>query len=179
VGYTGGSTKSPSYYNLADHTESIQIDFDPTITSYSDLLQLFWNSHSTALPFINKQYMSAIFYSNEQQEKEALSSKKGQEKYKFCFTKILPLESWTNAENYHQKYYLRNEEEILNILNFETEVNVRESHIACRLNGYVAGKGEFQDFERELKEWNLSEEVKTKLHTLLKSSSSSQNCLLF
>jgi len=168
VGYTGGTSKNPSYYNMADHTESIQIDFDPKVTSYSELLKYFWKSHSTSHPSWSKQYMSAIFYSNEQ-EKEALASKQEVEKkQEKCFTQLLPLKSWTNAEDYHQKYYLRGKKKIVQLLNFKTEEELRESHISCRLNGYVDGEGDFQEFEAELKEWNLPEETKKELHEQVK-----------
>jgi len=77
VGYTGGTAESPTYRKMGDHTESIQIDYDPTQTSYSDLLKLFWSSHTTSHPAWSKQYMSAIFFANKEQEKDANASIKG------------------------------------------------------------------------------------------------------
>jgi len=148
---------------MADHTESIQIDYDPSVTSYSELLELFWKSHTTSNPCYSRQYMSAIFYANDQQ-KEAIASKQNLEKKEKCYTEILPLNSWTNAEDYHQKFYLRSKRKIIQLLNFNTDEELRESHIACRLNGFVDGEGDFQDFEKELKQWNLSEEVKKEIY---------------
>jgi len=46
VGYTGGSSKHPTYHAMGDHTESIQIDYDPEKTTYRKLLKIFWNCHS-------------------------------------------------------------------------------------------------------------------------------------
>jgi len=107
--------------------------------------------------------MSAIFYTEEQQ-KDAKVSKQERETKGKCYTEILPLNSWTNAEDYHQKYYLRSKRKIVQLLNLKTDEELRESHIACRLNGYVDGEGDFQEFEEELKGWNLTEEVKKEIH---------------
>jgi len=46
VGYAGGSTNNPTYYNLGDHSETVQIDYDPTRISYEELLEVFWDSHN-------------------------------------------------------------------------------------------------------------------------------------
>ena len=46
VGYAGGNTQNPSYHDLGGHTESIQIDYDPTQTSYKTMLELFWANHT-------------------------------------------------------------------------------------------------------------------------------------
>lgn len=45
VGFTGGSKDGPAYKSLGDHTEAIEIDFDPSEISYESLLQLFWTNH--------------------------------------------------------------------------------------------------------------------------------------
>jgi peptide-methionine (S)-S-oxide reductase len=59
VGYTGGTTKSPSYYKIGDHTESFQVDFDPTKTSYEKILQVFWSTHNH---WINKFYLAESYH---------------------------------------------------------------------------------------------------------------------
>jgi len=61
---------STTLFFRGDHTESVQIDYDPKVTSYDKLLKLFWNNHdSTACH--TRQYMSAIFYHNEEQKEAA------------------------------------------------------------------------------------------------------------
>ena len=60
------SLKIPLTFS-GDHTESLQIKFDPEQTSYEKLLEMFWNNHdSTAC--LSRQYMSAIFYHDEEQK---------------------------------------------------------------------------------------------------------------
>ena len=74
VGYAGGSTNNPTYYNLGNHSETIQIDYDTTRISYEELLEVFWdNQNPTTQPW-SRQYMSIIFYHNEDQRSVALAS---------------------------------------------------------------------------------------------------------
>ena len=46
VGYAGGISNNPTYHNLGSHSETIQIDYDPTQISYNELLDVFWDSHN-------------------------------------------------------------------------------------------------------------------------------------
>ncbi|MFB4163581.1 peptide-methionine (S)-S-oxide reductase [Alteribacillus sp. JSM 102045] len=77
VGYTGGTKENPTYRNIGDHTESIQIDFDPEVISYEQLLKIFWENHNLLqkLLFRNRQYMSLLVYHNDSQKEKALYSK--------------------------------------------------------------------------------------------------------
>ena len=80
VGYAGGTTPSPTYYGMGDHTESIEIYYDPKVVSYNDLLDIFWESHSpTSRPY-SRQYMSMIMYNSEKQRRSAEASLKKWEK---------------------------------------------------------------------------------------------------
>jgi peptide methionine sulfoxide reductase MsrA len=72
VGYTGGRSPNPTYSNLGDHTESVQVDFDPGQTSYAELLRVFWATPNSCALSGSRQYMSAIFYHNETQKRLAL-----------------------------------------------------------------------------------------------------------
>lgn len=68
VGYAGGSKKNPTYEDLGDHTEAVQVDFNPEQISYKELLEEFWSSHSQ-IAKKKTQYRSVIFYHNEDQRK--------------------------------------------------------------------------------------------------------------
>jgi len=140
VGYCGGTKKNPTYYEIGDHTETIQIDFDPTVVSYDRLLEIFWSSHGTSYPPYSRQYMSAIFFHDGQQEK-AEKSKLVKEKQtgSTVWTKILPFTEFTLAEDYHQKYYLRKIKDIKKILALNTDLDLVNSPIATKLNGYIQG----------------------------------------
>jgi len=74
VGYAGGSTADPTYRNLDGHSETIQIDFDPTQITYEQLLDLFWASHDpTSRPW-SRQYASIVFFHDEEQRRLAVES---------------------------------------------------------------------------------------------------------
>jgi peptide-methionine (S)-S-oxide reductase len=117
VGYTGGSTKNPTYQDVCSdetgHAEVVQVIFDPNRVSYDRLLQVFWENHNpTTLnrqgPDIGTQYRSAIFYHTPEQESAAKASKqKLQESGKFSkaiVTEITPAKEFYRAEDYHQQY---------------------------------------------------------------------------
>lgn len=101
VGYTGGTTKNPTYQNLGDHTETVQLEYDPIATSYDRLLEMFWGFHD-ATACHKRQYMSAIFYHDQEQKQIAEDSfKKQQHKIgKTLATKILPAETFYDAEEW-------------------------------------------------------------------------------
>ena len=75
VGYTGGTTVDPTYHDLGDHSETIQIDYDPTQVSYQALLDVFWNSHNPTTRSWSRQYASAVFYHSDEQKKLAMESR--------------------------------------------------------------------------------------------------------
>jgi methionine-S-sulfoxide reductase len=123
VGYTGGQEASPSYEQVSaartGHRESIEVTYDPAKISYEKLLDIFWHNINPTQPDgqfhdIGAQYTTAIFYADSGQEQIARRSKDALEKSgKFkqpIATKILPAAKFWPAEEYHQKYYLKNPE---------------------------------------------------------------------
>ncbi|MDC3412975.1 peptide-methionine (R)-S-oxide reductase MsrB [Aquibacillus sp. 3ASR75-11] len=117
-GYTGGTTKNPTYEevctNTTGHVEAVQITFDPTIFSYDRLLDVFWQQIDPTDPggqFHDRgdSYQTAIFYHNEKQKVAAEASKeklKNSGKFnKPLVTKILPASTFYPAEEKHQDYY--------------------------------------------------------------------------
>jgi len=86
-----------SYDNIQDYTEALLIEFDPTVVSYKDILEL-WRSQHT--PYPNKrQYRSALLYVNESQKAVAQEFAKN-EKY----VDVEPVTKFYMAEEYHQNY---------------------------------------------------------------------------
>ena len=57
MGYTGGTLKDPTYHNLGDHTESIQVDYDPAKTTYDKMLDVIWTCHNPCGAAWSRQYM--------------------------------------------------------------------------------------------------------------------------
>ena len=167
VGYAGGTTKNPSYYNLADHTETIQIDYDPTQISYEELLDIFWDSHSPNQQPFSRQYMSIVFYHNDEQKRLAMETRdreEAREKGK-VFTDIVPASEFYLAEAYHQKYRLQQVSDIVKEFRamYPDTNGFVASTAAARVNGYVAGYGTFAILQKELSSFGLSEGGNKKL----------------
>ena len=121
VGYTGGTTKNPTYRDVCTdqtgHAEAVRVTYDPKQVSYAQLLDIFWNNHNpTTLnrqgPDVGTQYRSAIFFTDAAQEKIAQESKAKLEKSgKFSrpiTTAIVPVAEFYRAEDYHQRYLEKN-----------------------------------------------------------------------
>jgi peptide-methionine (S)-S-oxide reductase len=123
-GYTGGKKDNPTYEQVCSgntgHAEAVQIDFDPRITSYRKLLEIFFTAHDpTTLNRqgndVGTQYRSAIFYHDETQkavaeglvqEMTAARAWKGK-----IVTEIVPFTRFYPAEKYHIDYFARNPEQ--------------------------------------------------------------------
>lgn len=121
-GYTGGHVENPTYQQVCGkgtgHAEAVQITFDPAIISYEDLLNVFFTIHDpTQLNRqgndVGPQYRSAIFYHDEAQKAtaEAVIARITEEKLwgdKPVVTEIAPIDTFYDAEDYHQEYYANN-----------------------------------------------------------------------
>lgn len=119
VGYLGGTLTDPTYEDVCSgqtgHAEVVQIEYDPSIVTYDDLLTVFWNNHDpTTLnrqgPDVGDQYRSAVFFQNAEQEAAAKVSKEklqNSEKFKNkkIVTEIVPASQFYKAEEYHQQYF--------------------------------------------------------------------------
>ncbi len=115
-GYAGGSAIQPTYEQVCTgetgHAEVVQVEFDPRLISYEELLDVFWQAHDPTTPNrqgadIGTQYRSIILTVDEEQKNTAEASrKKAQKKWHDpIVTEIRPLEAFWKAEDYHQNYY--------------------------------------------------------------------------
>lgn len=118
----GSNLKNPTYERVCTdktgHAEVVQIKYDPSIISYIDLLDIFWDIYDPTQKNrqgsdIGKQYRSIIFYHNENQKKIAEESKNKLDKNskfdKPIATEITQVETFYPAEEYHQNYFEKNE----------------------------------------------------------------------
>lgn len=156
MGYTGGKTPAPTGNTLGDHTECVNIGFDPTETTYSELLKMFWKNHDSTKE-CTREYMSAIFYHDAQQKFEAeqcLISHQAR-LTRSITTQILPAQTFFEAEGYHQKYILQKHPRLLNMLDMDPS-DLVESTVAARLNGYLGGYGSIEAFDEEAEHLGLS-----------------------
>lgn len=118
VGYIGGTAENPTYEQVCSgrtgHAEGVQITFDPTQISYSQLVDAFWKVHDpTTLnrqgPDFGTQYRSAIFTHSEVQSMEAkVSMEEAQSQFRDpIVTQIEPTGTFWPAEDYHQNYFAK------------------------------------------------------------------------
>lgn len=152
--------KNPTYNEMGDHTESFQVDFDPSKITYEKLLEIFWKSHDPSSKSWSVQYRSAVFTMNDAQKQAAEASKAKLEKEKVAVaTAIESLTEFTRAEQYHQKYTLRANNAFLKELKryYKNEEDLENSTAAARLNGYLAGDGKASLFEKEIGTLGLDE----------------------
>ena len=115
VGYLGGDMENPTYKDVCTgrtgHAEVVEVEFDPAVVSYGDLLQVFWDNHDpTTLnrqgPDVGTQYRSAIFFHTPEQEAAARASKQRVQEglARPIVTEITPVSTFYRAEEYHQQY---------------------------------------------------------------------------
>jgi len=160
VGYAGGTLKDPTYRNMGDHTESFEVDFDPATVSYERLLELFWASHNPCAGSYSRQYMSAVFVRDEAQRKSAEASReKVAAKAGAVKTPILKLDRFYLAEDYHQKYELRNARTLMKEFAaiYPRDADFVNSTAAARVNAYLGGGGTKDRLEKEIDSLGLSD----------------------
>jgi peptide-methionine (S)-S-oxide reductase len=121
-GYAGGEDPRPTYQRVCSgvtgHAEVVQVEFDPAVISYRDILDVFWAIHDpTTLNQqghdVGTQYRSIILTHDDAQRQAAEESRAAVQSLwpKPVVTEIVPLEVFHPAEEYHQDYYARNPEQ--------------------------------------------------------------------
>lgn len=167
MGYSGGTTKNPTYYSLGDHSEAIQIDYDPNEISYGRLLEIFWSSHNPTQRAWSTQYKAVVFYHTEDQKRLAVETRdrEAATRNSKIATEILPARDFYVAEAYHQKYRLRQNRELMKEFNtiYPSNDDFVNSTAAARLNGYLDGYGNTESLQQELESLGLSHEARDRL----------------
>lgn len=156
---------------MGDHTETVQVDYDPERITYAQLLEIFWGSHQPTSRNWSRQYMNAIFYHDDEQRRLAMDSKAVVEQ-KIDGTvrsQVLPLRSFTMAENYHQKYILKQHAKLKSELSrvYPQHQDFVASTAVARLNGYAGGNGTRNQLSRELEILGLSDKGKQVLSEMV------------
>jgi peptide-methionine (S)-S-oxide reductase len=123
VGYAGGYTPNPTYEEVCSgrtgHAEVVLVVFDPAVTSYDDLLKVFWENHDPTQGMrqgndVGTQYRSTIYYADDAQRAAAEASLARYQEmlraagYEDISTEIAPAGDFYYAEDYHQQYLAKN-----------------------------------------------------------------------
>ncbi len=153
---------------MGDHTEAVQIDFDPEKISYRQIADMIWRSHDPRRQSPSRQYRYAVWYANSEQQsileetREQAADALGIDTGKIQ-TDIEPLGEFTYAEDYHQKYILRRQIHFIKALLacFPDARAFCDSTIASRLNGWF-GNGTREGaaaYREEVAEYGLPSAV--------------------
>ncbi len=114
-----------------------------------------------------RQYISILFYHDEQQKEIIVTEKKKWEEIKQgdIQTVIAPFSSFTNAEDYHQKYYLKRYATAVEPLKqlFHSHEEFKRATLTARLNGIAKGFGKMSELITEIDSWGLTSKQKEKI----------------
>jgi peptide-methionine (S)-S-oxide reductase len=123
VGYAGGHLAHPAYHEVSSgrsgHAEVVQVIFDPRLTSYEELLTVFWEGHDPTQGHrqggdVGTQYRSAIYTADARQaelaerSREAYQAQLVRAGYRTITTEIAPAGLFWSGEDYHQQYLAKN-----------------------------------------------------------------------
>jgi peptide-methionine (S)-S-oxide reductase len=130
------------------------------VISYESLLEIFWQSHNPVLNPWSCQYMTAIFFGDEEQRKRAMESleRVASTTGRRIYTQVLPLERFYRAEDYHQKYRLQQDRELTREFRsiYPEFRDFVDSTAVARVNGYLSGYGHSRMLREESKSLGLS-----------------------
>ncbi|MFC6864639.1 peptide-methionine (S)-S-oxide reductase MsrA [Halomicroarcula sp. GCM10025817] len=169
VGYAGGTDPDPTYYALGDHTEVVQIEYDPAELTYADLLSVVWANHDPFSAAHKRQYRGVVLVHDDDQREVAertrddLAARTG----KSVATAVETYSGFTLAEDYHQKYELRSTPVVGDELETILGDEFVDSTVAARLNGFVAGHGDADRREALLAALDLPPTVLSEVHRRL------------
>jgi len=143
VGYAGGTKDNPSYRKVCgdpeygDYVETIQLEYDANLLSYSEIIDAFFRAHDAERRGRSRQYQSVIFVHDADQRDAALEALSVRPS---AHTKVeLAGECFWDAEPYHQKWLLQRKRELFMGLAMEEPAELLEGP-ATVLNAFAAGR---------------------------------------
>ncbi len=150
----------------------MQLDFDPKVVSYAQLLELYFFLPNSCGGVGSRQYASIIFYHNDEQKKLALAARDRAVKAGKTRTvvEVVPYKEFYLAEDYHQKYYLREQSALMRefAAMYPDAKDFVNSTAAAKVNGYVEGNGTAAQLEKEIDSFGLSEKAKAALREMVR-----------
>ena len=163
MGYTGGTKDDPTYHALGDHSETVQLDYDPAVITYEELLTVFFKGHDATRRVGSRQYMSAVFHHDAEQERLAREAKAALERElgKTVYTETIPAATFYMAEDYHQKYWLQSSPEMVREFSriYPDFKDIINSTAAARVNGIMGSHATLDGTMEELSSYGLSPEA--------------------
>ena len=170
VGYAGGDKENPTYHNLGGHTETIQIEYDPTAISYKELLEIFFENHNPYVKPYSTQYKSIVFYHNQDQKEIYQNYVEKLKENKTLYTQLKEYYKFYYAEFYHQKYQLQGFSRLMKEVQkyYPKDMNFINSTLTARLNYFVGTREGKEMLEKEKEYYGLDEETISWLKSFIK-----------
>lgn len=173
VGYAGGYSSEPTYRSMGDHSETLWLRFDPQETSFAALLEIFWKAHNPLQPRYSRQYRSAVFVQDQNQDQIAREVKAWLEAERghLLYTDIEPAGEFTPAEDYHQKYYLQRRDDLMAILRkiYPDHQELFRSTLASRLNAVIGGDAGMAQVQEAFELDNTPAEARGRIESALRT----------
>ena len=153
MGYAGGELAQPTYHNLGEHTEAVEVSFDPGLISYQELLEVYWGSFPATLPSGPSRARTAVFARNDSQLVIAEASKRQLRRRlgEKITTEVVPGTAFWPAERMHQKFHLQRvyPELVGELAEAFADVDTfLASTAAARINAFVSGSADLADLEQ-------------------------------
>lgn len=173
VGYAGGTTDRPTYREMGDHSEVVQVDFDEELLSYERLLETFWTNHNPVNinGYKGRQYQSMLLYHDAEQQEVFHRVKQRIEEGKGSLeTEISPSTPFYLAEPRHQKYYLHRFPDAIAKLRapYPSDEELMNATLTARLNGLAKGYTNLGRIVDEIGRWPMSDSDRAETITLIR-----------
>lgn len=160
VGYTGGKSTMPSYDDLGNHIEVIEVDYNPAVITYEGLVKAYFEYYDATVRPYSQRVKSVVFYRTNKEKRIASNIKAQVSKQvnQALFTEIDPVDVFYLAESEHQLSYLKKETSLYGEITqiFPDEELQLLSVLASKLNGIIAGFGSEEQVLLVLKDSGLS-----------------------
>ena len=157
---------------MGNHTETLEVDFDPQKLSFPEVVELFWKGHNPFAAPRSRQYMSVLFWRDAAQRdyaEDAAARISGANGGTEMTTRIAAFDGFYLSEDYHQKYRLRRHNEFEAPLRavYPDFMNFVNSTAVARLNGYLGGNGAREAVDHDLPLLGLSSGDQERLRAIL------------
>jgi len=140
VGYAGGTSDAPTYHDLGDHSEAVQVEYDPDQLAFEEVVDIAIENHSVRTQPRDRQYQHVLFFESPA-ERNSIETRLDALAVDDVQTRVEALDAFHPAETYHQKYHLRSKRAVLSA--FEEAgydaTAIRESPAAATLNAEAGG----------------------------------------
>ncbi|SFT12921.1 peptide-methionine (S)-S-oxide reductase [Paenibacillus sp. BC26] len=174
VGFAGGTTDNPKTRHTGDHTEMVEIEFDPAIVRLETILALFWNNHNPANinNYRDRLYNSLVLYRDKAQLSviQEVMKSRGEQGKGVPATEYMPYTVFYPAEDRHQKYFLKRFPDAIAKLRtlFPTDDELTQATLAARLNGIAKGFANMDQIIQEIRTWPIGREEQEEIIHLIK-----------